>query len=101
MALEKGIELPELYKDASYVKSSHMRISSSQVPVRCNGVMSYGPLTMDGYGCCYNPHNNDINFACSAFHSDKNTSATNFANQLTQSLRDMQGILAKTHKSKL
>lgn len=31
IALENGIEVPKLYSDAGYIKSAHMRISTSQV----------------------------------------------------------------------
>lgn len=101
IALENGIDVPELYKDPSFVRSSYMRISSSQVATKCDGFMCYGPLVPDGYGCCYNPRSNDINFGVSAFVSHPDTSATHFREALETSLLDMSNILMKTQKSKL
>lgn len=31
IAIQNGIDIPKLYLDAGYVKSAHMRISTSQV----------------------------------------------------------------------
>ncbi|CAH0557685.1 unnamed protein product [Brassicogethes aeneus] len=101
VALEKKIPLPELYQDASYARSSHMRLSTSQVATKCDGFMVYAPLTSDGYGCCYNPRPNDINFGVSAFTSNQETSATIYRETLTSCLKEMHDILARSQMSKL
>lgn len=101
IALENNIEIPELYKDPSFTRSTHMRLSTSQVATKCNGFMCYGPLVPDGYGCCYNPRDNYINFAVSAFVSHPDTSATKFRESLENSLTDMHNVLAKAQKAKL
>lgn len=101
IALENGIELPALYKDKSYILSSHMRLSTSQVATKCDGFMCYAPLTNDGYGCCYNPRPYNINFGVSAFADNPVTSVRRFREALTESLQDMHDILAKTQKAKL
>lgn len=101
MALERGEEIHPLYSDPGYVRSAHMRISTSQVATKCDGFMCYGPLVPDGYGCCYNPRTNDMNFAVSAFVEDPGTSAAKFRETLENSLLDMHNVLVKTGKSKL
>lgn len=63
--------------------------------------MCYGPLVEDGYACCYNPRDNDMNFGISAFKSNSITSADRFRVALEDSLYDMQDILLRTQKSKL
>lgn len=50
IARENGMEVPALYSDEGYVKSSTYRLSTSQVPSIYNAFMCYGPLTYDGYG---------------------------------------------------
>ncbi|KAJ8921098.1 hypothetical protein NQ315_015896 [Exocentrus adspersus] len=101
IALENGLELPAIYKDPSFTRSTHMRLSTSQVATKCDGFMCYAPLTVDGYGCCYNPRPDDINFGVSAFVEHPETSAKQFREALESSLLDMQKILVKTQKSKL
>ncbi|KRT83273.1 hypothetical protein AMK59_3062, partial [Oryctes borbonicus] len=73
MALERGEEISPLYSDPGFLRSAHMRISTSQVATRCDGFMCYGPLVPDGYGCCYNPRPMDMNFAVSAFVENPET----------------------------
>ncbi|KAJ8983433.1 hypothetical protein NQ317_005898 [Molorchus minor] len=101
LALENGLQLPDIYKDPSFVRSTHMRLSTSQVATKCDGFMCYAPLTVDGYGCCYNPRPYDINFGVSAFVKCPETSAHQFREALENSLHDMHNILVKTQKHKL
>ncbi|XP_039278604.1 carnitine O-acetyltransferase isoform X2 [Nilaparvata lugens] len=98
MAQEKGIEVPDLYTDPGYVRSLHMRMSTSQVPSKSDGFMVYGPLVPDGYGCCYNPRDNDVNFGITAHVSDSGTSATNFRDALERSLLDMRDLFIPASK---
>ncbi|XP_044750467.1 carnitine O-acetyltransferase-like [Coccinella septempunctata] len=100
-AKELKKELPELYKDVAFSRSSHMRLSTSQVATKCKGVMAYGPLVPNGYGCCYNPRPDDIFFAVSCFKDNEETDANKFRNALERSLLDMHNLLARNQKHKL
>ncbi|KAK9888430.1 hypothetical protein WA026_000678 [Henosepilachna vigintioctopunctata] len=100
-AKELGKDLPEIYKDIAFAKSSQMRLSTSQVATQCQGVMAYGPLVPNGYGCCYNPRPKDIFFAVSCFDDNPETDATNFRNALETSLMDMHNLLARNQQHKL
>ena len=64
-------------------------------------VMCYGPVVPDGYGCCYNPRNNQINFAVSAFNSNPTTCAVKFGKALESSLEEIQMIAVSCMPSKL
>ncbi|KPJ15173.1 Carnitine O-acetyltransferase [Papilio machaon] len=101
-ALENGIEIPKLYSDEGYRRSAHMRISTSQVACKCDGFMCYGPLVEDGYATCYNPRDDDVNFATSAFRRNPDTGCGPYRAALEQSLQDMHHLLLQQHaKSKL
>ncbi|CAG5021727.1 unnamed protein product [Parnassius apollo] len=100
-AIENGIDVPKLYSDAGFRRSAHMRISTSQVACKCDGFMCYGPLVPDGYATCYNPRDNDVNFATSAFVSNPVTSCDKYRRALEQSLQDMHDVLVQNIKSKL
>jgi len=95
-AIEAGMDVPDLFMDVSYMRSSHMRLSTSQVPARCAAFMCYGPLTPDGYGCCYNPRADSIVFGTSALNSSPVTHSSIFKAALQQSLLDMKRVLEAT-----
>jgi carnitine O-acetyltransferase len=95
IARENNIPVPELYSDEGYTKSSTYRLSTSQVASVYDAFMCYGPLTMDGYGCCYSPRNNDIYFGLSSFRSNAETSTPKFRKSLQESLQLMQQLLMK------
>lgn len=104
VAKNNNIELPEIYNDPGYVKSSHMRLSTSQVASRYDAFMCYGPLTSDGYGCCYSPKDKDMWFGLSSFKSCPETSTTLFKKSLEEALRHMYEVLVNAGekpKSKL
>ncbi|XP_055628400.1 carnitine O-acetyltransferase [Toxorhynchites rutilus septentrionalis] len=98
IAKEHNIGLPELFKDAGLLTSQHMRLSTSQVASRYDAFMCYGPLTADGYGCCYNPKDNDMWFGVSSFKSNQITDSKMFRNCLQQALDEMFEVLSKGAK---
>ncbi|XP_053625257.1 carnitine O-acetyltransferase-like isoform X2 [Plodia interpunctella] len=101
IAKENGIAVPKIYSDAGFAKSTHMRISTSQVACKCDGFMCYGPLVPNGYATCYNPRDNDVNFATSAFVANPETACSEYRAALEQSLQDMHDILLQNIQSKL
>ncbi|XP_050455190.1 carnitine O-acetyltransferase-like [Cataglyphis hispanica] len=92
IAQSERMELPELYKDIGYTKSTCFNLTSSQVPYTSASFMCYGPVVPDGYACCYNPRPKDILFACSSFKSCEKTNTKDFARVLQQTLYDMREI---------
>lgn len=101
IAIENGMDVPKLFLDTGYIRSTHYKLSTSQVPAKCDAVMGYGPLVPDGYGCCYNPRDNEINFAISACNSSPETSTDRFREALEQSLTEMHDALVGTQAAKL
>ncbi|XP_058830340.1 carnitine O-acetyltransferase [Topomyia yanbarensis] len=95
IARENNIPLPELFKDDGLLASQHMRLSTSQVASRYDAFMCYGPLTADGYGCCYNPKEGDMWFGISSFRSNPATDSKVFRDYLRQALDDMFEVLSK------
>lgn len=74
---------------------------SPQVPAKTDCVMCFGPVVPDGYGVCYNPMEEHINFAISAFNSCADTNAARMAHYLEKALLDMRILLQAAPKSKL
>ncbi|XP_035223735.1 carnitine O-acetyltransferase-like isoform X2 [Stegodyphus dumicola] len=101
IALECGMNIPELFLDAGYTTSTHFKLSTSQVPSKVDAFMCYGPLVPDGYACCYNPRPSSINFGLSACNSSPETHSSKFMNHLTESLTEMHDVIIQSQKAKL
>ncbi|MGH0188134.1 UNVERIFIED_CONTAM: hypothetical protein FKN15_028076 [Acipenser sinensis] len=63
--------------------------------------MCFGPVVPDGYGVCYNPMAEHINFSVSAFNSCAETNAARLSHFLEEALIDMRDLLMQTPRSKL
>ena len=117
-AVEKGIDIPDFFVDPVYNESCHWKLSTSQVcdvmtqtttqfllvsnvlllqvPSRHNSLLTFGPVVPDGYGICYNPMPQQINFAVSAWRSCADTNAQTLMDSLHKSLEDARDVLTKT-----
>ncbi|XP_007443869.2 carnitine O-acetyltransferase, partial [Python bivittatus] len=100
-AIEDLVSIPELFMDTAYAVAMHFNLSTSQVPAKTDCVMCFGPVVPDGYGICYNPMEEHINFAISAFNSCSETNTARMAHYLEQALLDMRLLLQSNPKSKL
>ncbi|KAI8045555.1 carnitine O-acetyltransferase [Drosophila gunungcola] len=93
MALENCLPVPEFFESPGYVKSSHFRLSTSQVASKNDAFMGYGPATDDGYACCYSPRECDIILAISAWRHCQVTDPWKFAKMLEKSFMEMKLVL--------
>ncbi|XP_036384440.1 carnitine O-acetyltransferase-like isoform X2 [Megalops cyprinoides] len=100
-AIEDLASMPEIFMDTAYAVAMHYNLSTSQVPAKTDCVMCFGPVVPDGYGVCYNPMEEHINFAVSAFNSCEETDAARLAQALQDALVDMRDLLEQTPKAKL
>ncbi|KAJ6654630.1 hypothetical protein lerEdw1_006783 [Lerista edwardsae] len=100
-AIEDLVSIPELFMDTAYAVAMHFNLSTSQVAAKTDCVMCFGPVVPDGYGICYNPMAEHINFAVSAFNSCSDTNAARMAHYLEKALLDMRHLLQANPRSKL
>uniref|UniRef100_A0A8C6KS59 Carnitine O-acetyltransferase a n=1 Tax=Nothobranchius furzeri TaxID=105023 RepID=A0A8C6KS59_NOTFU len=100
-ALEENLSVPAIFRDPAYAKALHYRLSTSQVPSKTDCVMCFGPVVPDGYGVCYNPMEDHINFAVSSFNTCEETRAADLARAVEEALLDMRRVLDQSPRSKL
>lgn len=72
-----------------------------KVPSKTDCIMCFGPVSPDGYGVCYNPMNDHINFAVSSFNTCEETNAAHLAQAIGDALLDMRTLLEQTPRAKL
>ncbi|CAD7085804.1 unnamed protein product [Hermetia illucens] len=104
MAIENGLPIPDLYNTPAFKRSAHFRMSTSQVASKYLAFMCYGPLVDNGYGCCYNPRDNDMLFAISSWKDNNETSTAAFKCAMKEALDSMHALLLRhgeAPKSKL
>ncbi|MEQ2157994.1 hypothetical protein GOODEAATRI_007596 [Goodea atripinnis] len=83
---------PEIKRDIEKAKQNmNMCVGS-----KTDCVMCFGPMVPDGYGVCYNPMDEHINIAITAFNSCEDTNAANFAEAVKKALLDMRALLTET-----
>ncbi len=74
----------------------HLSRLRVQVGSKTDCVMCFGPMVPDGYGVCYNPMDEHINIAITAFNSCEETNAAKFSQAVEDALLDMRALLEDT-----
>jgi carnitine O-acetyltransferase len=101
LALENGHNLPEIFQDQAFKRSTHYRLSTSQVASKYTSFLCFGPVVPDGYGLCYNPQDDQLIISVSSFNSCPQTNSDTFSASLSCCLRDLHKLLSSTPQAKL
>nr|QFF91503.1 carnitine O-palmitoyltransferase [Potamotrygon motoro] len=67
MAKSKGMPLPELFQDPSYIKINHNILSTSTIVSWAIQSGGFGPVVPDGFGVGYQVHDNWIGYNISSY----------------------------------
>lgn len=97
IAKEHGKNIPDLLMEPSVAGTSHWKLSTSQVASRTGCLLGFGPVVPDGYGVCYNPQPNSINFSISSWKTSPETESERLASSLGSSLRDCYQLLSSAN----
>ncbi|XP_074082091.1 carnitine O-acetyltransferase-like isoform X1 [Macrotis lagotis] len=95
------MSMPKVFMDKSYAIAMHFNLSTSQVPSKIDCAFCFGPVVHDGYGVCYNPMAEHINFVISAYNSCAKTNAASLNHYLEEALLDMRTLLQEHPQTNL
>jgi carnitine O-acetyltransferase len=84
-----------LFTDPSYAKTTHFRLSTSNMSPGTHFWGGFGPVAKDGYGINYAIGGEDLKFSISAKRSCKETSAFELRLALEKTLRDLMILFPK------
>jgi len=86
--LQEGENVPQLYKDEAFGKSSNWQLSTSQISSESFDAWGFGEVTPDGFGCAYAIKENSLTFALTSLKLDASR-LRHFLNEAALELRDM------------
>eukprot|EP00058_Branchiostoma_floridae_P022996 XP_002608486.1 hypothetical protein BRAFLDRAFT_96620 [Branchiostoma floridae] len=97
MAAMIDMPMPDIFTDEPFDLTNKFVLSTSQVPTTMDAFMCYGPVVNNGYGACYNPHDDYILFCLSSFKDCGDSHSEMFTIALRQALDDMQHLCLKVN----
>lgn len=91
--LQEGEQLPEIYRDEAFAKTSNWQLSTSQISSEVFDCWGYGEVTPDGFGCAYAIKEKSLTFTLTSLSlgADK---LRHFLNESAVELRDLHDRLA-------
>ena len=93
ICLEAGIDLPTLFTDAAFSKSSRWRLSTSHCGSTSLQLFGFGPVVPDGYGLGYMIKNDSISVCVTSNSAHPQGSSSLFARVLESTLLQMSSII--------
>jgi len=92
LALENGIDTPAVFTDPAFTESTTFRLSTSNMSPQLHYDAGFGPVSTDGYGCCYGIRKMNITCSVTALRDCEKTSATKMRDAIAHALRDMRRL---------
>ncbi|PWN27023.1 putative carnitine O-acetyltransferase mitochondrial precursor [Jaminaea rosea] len=96
--LKDGEEVPALYKDEAFGKSSNWQLSTSQISSEVFSSWGYGEVVPDGYGCAYAIKGDSLTFTVTSLKLGAGE-LTHYLNEAALELREMHDRLAKAREA--
>jgi len=91
--LQAGEELPEIYKDPMFTRSSTWLLSTSQISSETFDSWGYGEVTPEGFGTAYAIKNDSLTFTVTS-KGRNSARLRHFLNESARELRDLHLRLA-------
>ncbi|RHZ56868.1 hypothetical protein Glove_396g10 [Diversispora epigaea] len=91
---DKEKESASLFNDPSYQKSSHYKLSTSNMSLGVKFICGFGAVVPDGYGVCYMINPDKLRFAISSYKKCKETDSVIFRKTLIKTLDDLRETLS-------
>jgi len=93
ICLESGMQLPTLFTDAAFSKSSRWRLSTSHCGSTNLQLFGFGPVVPDGYGLGYMIKNDSISVCVTSNSAHPQGSSALFVRMLEATLLQMSAIV--------
>lgn len=95
--LKDGEEVPAIYKDEAFAKSSNWQLSTSQISSEVFASWGYGEVTPDGFGCAYAIKGDSLTFTVTSMKLGAGK-LTHYLNEAAVELREMHDRLKAAEK---
>jgi carnitine O-acetyltransferase len=94
MLVKEGEEVPALFKDPVFAKSSHWSMSTSNLGSKFLDGWGYGEVVSDGYGMSYAVHDDKLCWGITTMNGDSKAMAAELAKAAT----DMRAMMESADK---
>jgi carnitine O-acetyltransferase len=95
MLVKEGEEVPALFKDPIFARSSHWSMSTSNLGSKYLDGWGYGEVVSDGYGLSYAVNDDKLNWGITTMNGD----AKRLADALRSSASDMRDMMERADKA--
>ncbi|CAO1621891.1 unnamed protein product [Parajaminaea phylloscopi] len=91
--LQEGEQLPEIYRDEAFAKTSNWQLSTSQISSESFDCWGFGEVTPDGFGCAYAIKEKSLTFTLTSLRLGADR-LRHFINEAAVEVRDLHDRLA-------
>lgn len=94
--LQDGEELPKIYQDPTFAKSSTWLLSTSQLSSEYFDGWGYGPVADGGYGLAYSVNERTLRFTITSENRAEHNNVNAFRHYLEEACEDVREVMERS-----